>query len=306
MTSSESPVDYSHVRTVVDDGTLLGECPVWSAAENVLYWEDIDGKRVHRYDPATGQDEVRSTPGRPGSFVLTNSPGTLVVAMEHELVWLDWASGEVSPFVPVEAAGTGNRLNDGRCDHGGRFVVGSMYENPSDQKSNGVLHSIDQSGTVTDLRENIGVTNGIAFDPLYNRMYFADSFTRKVIVWDYHTATGARSNERVFADYGDLPGLPDGACVDSEGFYWSASVYGWALTRFNPDGEVDRRIEVPVQKPSMPAFGGPDLKTIYITTIGNAGDTASESGRDGFTPGALLAVDSDIAGISEPTFPLDS
>lgn len=111
------------------------------------------------------------------------------------------------------------------------------------------------------------------------------------------------SNERVFFDYRDRPGKPDGACVDAEGCYWSASVYGWALIRITPDGEVDRVIDLPLHKPSMPCFGGPDLDTLFVTTIGTGGTTPADPGRDGFVNGSTLAISGlGITGRPEPTF----
>ena len=112
--------------------------------------------------------------------------------------------------------------------------------------------------------------------------------------------TPSTSNTTWYAAAG---GLPDGACVDAEGGFWSASVYGWAVIRVSPDGTVDERIELPLEKPSMPAFGGADLSTMYVTTIGAAGGTPSAPGRDGFVPGSLLAIDSvGVTGVVDPVY----
>jgi len=274
-------------------------------AEQVLYWVDIDGRTVHRHDP-NGDDDSRRLDGRPGSLALSPSPGRLLVATEHELVWLDWPSGSTTPWVGLEAAGTGNRLNDGRCDPEGRFVVGSMYEDTSAGRTTGVLHRVTANGHNEELRHDVGVSNGLAFDRSRGRMYFADSPTGQVIVSDYDSQTGRISNDRVFFDYEGHAGKPDGACLDADGCYWSASVYGWAVIRITPDGALDRRIDLPVQKPSMPAFGGSDLSTLYITSIGAGGSKPSEAGSDGFAPGALLAVDAGVQGVPEPTFATES
>ena len=279
----------------------LGECPLWSAEEQVLYWIDIDGRAVHRFDPSTGVDELCALASRPGAITLTDTPGTLLVATEHVVVWLDWATGVTTPFTQVEGPGTGNRLNDGRTDPAGRFVVGSMYEDSGAGRFTGVLHQIEADGTSTILRTDIGVTNGMAYDLARGRAYFADTPTEQVVVWDFDAETGERSNERPFFDYSTVPGKPDGACVDAEGCYWSASVGGWAVIRVTPDGELDRRIELPVHRPSMPAFGGPDLSTLYVTSIRGK----SDPDRDGFDQGALLAIDlsaDGIRGVLDPPF----
>lgn len=290
---------------VVSEGpAALGESPVWSVAESVLYWVDIEGHTVHRYDPsidATTSVELR---GRPGSLVLTPQPGRLVVAVEHQLVLLEFEAGTTRPWLDLEAGGTGNRLNDGRCDPAGRYVVGSMFADTSAGHTTGMLHRVSADGSVERLREGIGVANGLAFDADRGRMYFADTPTERVVVFDYDADTGAISGERTFLDYADLPGKPDGACLDADGCYWSASVHGWAVIRVTPDGKIDRRIEVPVQKPSMPAFGGTDLTTLYVTTIGDGGTVPPEPGRHDVLPGSLLAIDpgAGVQGIAEPVF----
>ncbi len=281
----------------------LGESPVWCPEEVILYWVDIDGKTIHRHDPATGTHGTRSIAGRPGSIALTSTPGRLLIASEHRLLELDWDTGAVTPFVDLEPASTGNRLNDGCCDSSGRFVVGSMCADTNAGRTTGTLHRIHHSGQVETLRTHIGVTNGLAFDVTRNRMYFADTPTERVLVFDYETSTGALSNQRLFFDYHKYPGKPDGACVDADGCYWSASVYGWALLRITPDGDVDCRIELPIQKPSMPCFGGANLDTLFVTTIGAGGTIPSEPGRDGFEPGATLAIEGlGVKGIVEPRF----
>ena len=281
----------------------LGESPVWCPEEVILYWVDIDGKTIHRHDPATGTHGTRSINGRPGSIALTSTPGRLLIASEHRLLELDWDTGAVTPFVDLEAASTGNRLNAGCCDSSGRFVVGSLCADTNAGRTTGTLHRIHHSGEVETLRTHIGVTNGLAFDVTRNRMYFADTPTERVLVFDYEPSTGALSNQRLFFDYHEYPGKPDGACVDADGCYWSASVYGWALLRITPDGDVDCRIELPIQKPSMPCFGGANLDTLFVTTIGAGGTIPSETGRDGFEPGATLAIEGlGVKGIVEPRF----
>ena len=280
----------------------LGECPLWSTAESVLYWVDVDGATVHRFDPGTSATHTRDLPGRPGSLVLTGEFGVLIVAMEHQLVRLDWATGTSTPWISLEAPDIGNRLNDGRCDPAGRFVVGSMFADTTAGRRTGILHQVEDSGVTTQLKTGIGVTNGLAFDPTRKRMYLADTPTDTVVVFDYDPDTGCATNERLFFDYSEVPGKPDGACIDADGCYWSASVYGWAVIRVTPDGVLDRRIELPVQKPSMPCFGGNDLDTLYVTTISSGGTAPSAPGRDGFVPGTLLAIDVGVTGTAEPTF----
>ena len=286
------------VDVVVPGGAVLGECPLWSVGEQVLYWIDIEGRAIHRFDPSTGEDARRELDRRPGSMAATDVAGRFLVAAETDLAWFEWDRGDLAPVVECEPPGTGNRLNDGRTDRQGRFWVGSMYEDTSARRSTGILHRVDPGMAVTRHRDAIGVSNGIAFSPEGSTMYFADTFAKTVWAYDYDVDTGDRSNERVFTDFAELPGGPDGACVDAEGCYWVACVRGWAVARLTPDGAVDRVIEVPVEKPSMPAFGGNGLDTLFVTSI-SEGTTA---GTEQPHAGGLLAIDVGVSGIPETPF----
>jgi len=284
---------------------LLGECPLWSVDEQVLYWIDIDGHAVHRLDPATGVDEIRPIGARPGACALSTAPGRLLVATEHQLVWLDWPSGNVEPWLALEDPSTGNRCNDGRVDPNGHMVVGTMWPDTGAAKSTGNLYRIAGDGTVQTLLTDLGVPNGLAFDHERGLMYFADTPTQTVLVADYDAESGERRNVRPFLDYNLLPGKPDGACLDADGCYWSASIYAWSVIRVTPDGRIDQRVELPVEKPTMPAFGGADLSTLYVTSIGDGGSRTSAEGGgefDEFTPGDLMAVDVGVQGRPEPRF----
>ncbi len=278
----------------------LGECPVWSPDEARLFWIDIDGQAIHRYDPATGLDEHRPVPGRPGSLALTAGAGQLLVAVEGRLEFFVWSDGVWLDWVALEPEGVGNRLNDGRCDPAGRFWVGSMFDPASARKATGLLHRVDPDGTAVTVRSGIGVSNGLAFSPDGRTMYFADTHRDTVWSYDYDVDTGEATNERVFLDFGPLPGHPDGACVDEAGCYWIASVMGGMVLRVTPAGAVDRRIHVPVSKPTMAAFGGPGLSTLFITTIGGGGSHAVDPSQP--EAGGLFAVEPGVSGLPEPRF----
>ena len=288
------------VDVAIRAGAQLGECPLWSPLERVLYWEDIDGRLVHRYDPTTGVDLTRELPVRPGSMVLTSEPGRLLIAAETELVWFDWNTGATTPWVTLEPPGTGNRMNDGRTDPVGRFWVGSMYEFADDERYTGSLYRIEGDGSFTITRGGVGVPNALAFDTERNRMYWADSLTRTVLCYDYDIETGEARNEEVFVEFGDLPGRPDGACIDVEGCYWVAAVRGSAVLRFTPDGALDRRIDLPVTKPSMTAFGGSDLGTLFVTSIGGGGSHARIAAEP--RGGDVFAIDPGVTGIPDVPF----
>ena len=291
------------ITAAVATPARLGECPLWDPGDEVLYWTDIEGRVLHRFDPVTGLDSARGMPGRVGSFVRGAGPGELVLAMEHELVRYRWADpGSFEPLMELGEFAPGNRLNDGRTDPVGRFVVGTMHDDPTAGRSSGTLQRVGPEG-VAILRRDVGIPNALAFDADRGRVYWADTPTQRVVTADYDPATGEWHDERLFLDYAELPGLPDGACIDAEGGFWSASVMGWAVIRVSPDGVVDERIELPLEKPSMPAFGGRDLRTLYVTTIGEEGGRACSAGRDGFTPGSLLAIEGlGVTGRVDPMF----
>ena len=279
---------------------MLGESPVWSAAEGRLYWIDIDGRAVHRFDPATGLDEHRAMPGRPGSIALTGSPGRLLVAMEHRLTFLDWPSGTIEDWLELEPEGLGTRLNDGRCDPSGRFWVGSMTDKGARNPGRGSLYRIDPDGTVEAFKTDIGVSNALAFSPDAMTMYYADTHQDVVWAYDYDAASGTPSRERVFLDFADLPGRPDGSCVDADGCYWIACVYGSAVLRFTPDGTVDRQVSLTAPKPTMPAFGGASMTTLFVTTIGGGGSHDVDPAYP--EAGGIFALETDIQGVPETPF----
>ncbi len=282
----------NEAMVVLDAGAVLGECPVWSVAEGALYWVDIESKTVNRFDPTTGRNAARLVPGKVGAIAIRGE-GQLLAAVGTELGMLDFTTGDYEPWKPVEPGGTGNRLNDGRCDPVGRFWVGSMYDPTSARIRSGHLHRTDASGDQLTLLDDVGVANGLAFTPDGTTMYFADTFDRTVWAFDYDVDTGTPSNQRVFLDMGDLPGKPDGACVDEEGGYWLACVRGGALIRVLPSGVVERSIELPVSSPTMCAFGGTDLDVLYVTSIGMDDEPLS---------GSLLAIEPGVRGLPEPWF----
>jgi sugar lactone lactonase YvrE len=286
------------VECVLTAGASLGECPVWSSEEKVLYWVDIDGRAVHAFDPATGVDRSWPLDGRPGAIALTDDISVLLVAVENELGWLSLESGEVTQWQVLEESRPGVRLNDGRCDPAGRFWVGGMFVPTSARRFEAWLHRIEHDGSSVTTRGKVGVSNGLAFSPDGTVMYWADTLHETVWAYDYDVSTGEQHNERVFLDFAPLPGRPDGACIDETGCYWIACVGGSALLRITPQGVVDRNIPVPVPRPTMPAFGGADLDTLFVTTIGRRPGDAGGSGH----PGGIYAFEPGVRGLKEPRF----
>ncbi len=288
----------SDVQCVLPAEAQLGECPLWSSDEALLYWVDIDGCAVHAFDPATQTDRAWPLAARPGAIALTVVKSRLLLAMENELGWLNLESGKFTRWMTLEESRPGIRLNDGRCDPVGRFWVGGMFVPTSARRFEGLLHRVEQDGDFETVRSKVGVSNGLAFSPDGDVMYWADTLRETVWAYDYDLDSGHRTNERVFLDFGSLAGRPDGACVDETGCYWVACVGGSAILRVTPRGEVDRLVELPVERPSMTAFGGPDLDTVFVTTIGRRNPDSPEPGE----PGGIYAFRAGVRGLPEPRF----
>ncbi|MEA2002197.1 MAG: SMP-30/gluconolactonase/LRE family protein, partial [Actinomycetota bacterium] len=253
----------SDFECVLAADARLGESPVWSVEQSLLYWVDIDGCAVHAFDPASGADDVWPLSVRPSAISLTAESSRLLVAAENALGWLDLATGALTEWVELEEAQDGIRLNDGRCDPVGRFWVGGMYVPTSARRFEAFLHRVEPDGSFATVRNEVGCANGLAFSPEGTVMYWADTLHETIWAYDYDVATGLQSNERVFLDFGPLPGRPDGAAVDETGCYWIACVGGFTVLRVTPTGKVDRTVEIPVRRPSMPAFGGVGMDTLF-------------------------------------------
>ena len=281
------------ISCITSEGALLGESPVWSALENSLYWVDILGRKLHRTNPGTGWTESWEMPSSPGMIALRRKGG-LVVALEDGLYGFDPPSGRCGRLVPLEAENSGNRPNDGKCDAAGRLWVGTMNKTDSTRPS-GNFYRIDPDLSVTKIGEGFCVPNGLAWDPTDRVMYHTDSRTSHVLSHNFNLATGERSGGQEFFPFDrERGGSVDGAAMDADGGYWTVLYGGGKLIRVTPDGNLDRAIPLPVTQPTMPAFGGPDMKTIFITSA------FQKLGKDELAPqplaGGLFAVPIDVRG----------
>jgi len=288
--------DVTEIRCVTDARATLGEVPIWSASEQAVYWVDIRAPVLHRFDARTGQDRAWPMPEAIGA-VAFDARGGLLVALASGLYRFAPESGALSLEAPIEAEIATSRLNDGRCDRQGRFWVGSMDR--STPHTRGALYRYDPDGTLTRLFGDVEVPNGIAFSPDGLRLYFWDTPTRALRCFDLDPASGAIVNERVFA-IAEQPGNPDGAVTDAEGGLWVTHFGGWRLTRYTPDGRVDRTVRLPVEQPTACCFGGPDLGTLYVTSARVRLDEAAL--QRGPLAGGLFAFETDIPGLPEPVF----
>ena len=241
---------------------LLGEGPVWLAEEGALYWVDIKAPTAHRYIPSTGAKTTWPAPREIG-FLAPRKGGGFVAGLQGGLAVTDLNGGGFDAIEGPERNHPRNRFNDAKVDTAGRLWAGSMDNNETDPT--GALYRIDSDGSFRSMDDGYVVTNGPAFSPDGRTLYHTDTFGRTIYAFDL-AANGTLSNKRPHIRIPDEDGYPDGMTVDAEGHLWVAHWGGWRLTRFTPDGVVERIVELPIAQVTSCAFGGPDLDVLYVTS----------------------------------------
>ena len=262
----------------------LGEGPCWDAKAGALYWTDIPAHRVHRLTGDGAHAEWDA--GQPPGAVVPRAGGGLVLAARDGFLAMDPGTGSLSMLAAVEPDIPGNRMNDGACDRAGRFFAGTMASDES--PGAGALYVLATDRQVTRLLTGVGISNGIGWSPDDQRMYYIDSLTYRVDLFDYEPATGAIGNRRSFARLGAGEVMPDGLAVDAVGGVWVALWGGSEIRRYAPDGRLTLTVDIPAANVTSCAFGGPDLRTLYITTAAGPG----------WSGGALFACQVAPAGLS--------
>jgi sugar lactone lactonase YvrE len=285
------------IRCVLPARAVLGEGPLWDPEDRVLYWVDIRGLTVHRFDPTTGRDTEWPVPETPGSLA-RRAAGGLVVALRSGFHFLDLDTGGVQPVARPELDRAENRFNDGKPDRRGRFWAGTMHVHG--KAPVGALYRLDPDGTCHRMVDGIAISNALCWSPDGRTMYYADTPRRVVWAWDSDPDRGEIANRRVFVTLSADEGYPDGATVDAEGFVWLAHWDGWQLTRHDPAGRTERVVRLPVQRPTCPAFGGPDLDVLYITSATNGLSEEALAAQP--CAGGILALDPGVRGLPEARF----
>jgi L-arabinonolactonase len=289
-----------HIEVLLDIKTTLGEGPIWDAESQRLHWIDSADGRIFR---ATHEGrELRSWDmGEPiGSMAVSRDGSFFLAALKSGLHRVGVADGVQELIINPEPDLPHNRLNDGKVDRQGRFIFGSM--DTLEEQASGKLYSYTPEGELNILDSGIVVSNGPCFSPDGRILYFADTWTGLIWAYDYDPATGQASNRRTFATVDTSSGgAADGATVDAEGYLWQALVYGGKIIRYAPDGTVDRVIQTPVLKVTSLAFGGPDLDTLFVTSM--ARPPLPRFPQDGQQRGSLFAVSGlGVHGLPEPRF----
>jgi sugar lactone lactonase YvrE len=298
MTTTELIRNDVGVSCVLDARAELGECPVWAADEQALYWVDILAPSLNRFDPATGNNVSWAMPESIGSFGLCESGGA-VVALRNGFHRFDFASGELTFIANPEADWPDTRFNDGKVSPEGRFWAGTMDEAKLSRPL-GSLYRLDPDGRCERVVLGLIVSNGLAWSADGRTMYHSDSKGKVIYAYDYDPASGSIANRRVVACPDEPVGRPDGGATDVEGYYWSAGISAGVLNRWAPDGRLDRQIKLPCAAPTCVAFGGPDLKTLYLTSTRHG--LSAEKLAASPLSGGLFALDVGVAGVPVARF----
>jgi len=243
---------------VLAAGAALGESPIWDDRTNTLLWVDIHRRQVHRFDPASGRNRTVTLDQPVGSVALRQGPG-LIAAVGLSLGALDEEAGEFAPWHTVPE---GERFNDGACDPAGRYLAGTLTDSPG----GAALYSLEPSKALRRLLADVTLSNGLAWSPDEQTLYYIDTVLERIDAFDYETNTGSLGARRTVVDLRNSPGRPDGLTTDTDGNLWVAMAKGAAIRCYDPSGLLLDLITLPVPVVTSCTFGGPDLSDLYITT----------------------------------------
>jgi L-arabinonolactonase len=287
----------AYVELIVECRNTLGEGLVWDADANLLYWTDIESRRLWTLEPQSGEVRSREVPERIGCFA-PRKGGGLLVAFASGFAFYDPQTGKREDIAPFEPELPHTRLNDGRTDRQGRLIAGGFDE--AEGKAISSVVRLDPDLSITRLFNSVTCANGTCFSPDGRIMYFADTPAKEIWAFDYDSSSGALGARRTIARFDDQPGMPDGSCVDEAGFIWNAQWNGHRVVRYAPDGRIDRVVEIPVLNPTCVTFGGPDLDMLYITTARYLMTPAQIAAEP--QAGALFACKPGVRGLPDAKF----
>lgn len=289
------------ISLLSDTRSDLAEGPTWDDRLDRLYWCDILGRRLHALDWASREERSWDLPDVVGSFGLTEDPEKLVVAIRDRVAVFGLEDNSLEVLAEIETGDPRTRLNDGKVGPDGAFYVGTMDDRP-DRQPIGALYRVRAGGSCEKLVEGVTVSNGLAWSPDGRVMYHADSRPGIIEAWDFDPASGTMSNRRLFARLANEDGRPDGGTVDADGHYWSAGVSAGVLNRFAPEGTRVETIPMPVPRPTMPCFCGPDLDTLVVTSLRPLADAALLEASPG--SGKLFVLEPGVTGLKAERFRL--
>lgn len=286
-------VPNAKAKLIVPIKTKLGEGAIWNHLTQELYWLDIDGRQLFIYNLISNTQKTIDLPQKVGT-VVPMEDGNAMVALEDGIYHLNLKTEELTIFSKPEGHPPNLRFNDGKCDPVGRLWVGSIWERTTPHVA--TLYKIESDGTSQPMLPNITISNGIAWSLDSKTMYYIDTYTSCVQAYNYEVATGQITNARTVITVPVALGYPDGMTIDAEGMLWIALWNGSAVCRFNPNtGKLLQKIEVNALNITSCAFGGADLKTLYITTA--SVDMTPEQHEKYPQAGSLFAVETEVSGV---------
>ena len=287
------------VQCVLPWQAIVGESPVWRPEEQNLYWIDIQRRQIHRFHPDTGSNQTFDLP-EIVTCIAPRAAGGLVLTLRKDFATFEPATLKLERIGEVERDRPNNRFNDGKCDPQGRFWAGTMdavrWSAPA-----GNLYRLDADKTIACMQPNVICSNGSGWSPNGRKMYYTESFRYAIFVYDFDLDTGTLSNRLPFATLdSNSGGFPDGMTVDADGFVWSNMVGLGQIRRYDPEGKLERIVQLPVPRATDCTFGGPDLKTLYVTTARET-MTADQLAAAPLS-GSLFAIDCDVRGLPSNSF----
>lgn len=288
---------------VVDARDQLGECPLWSVRENALYWVDIKGRTLHRFHPSRNEHRAMSVHEDLGCIAFDDRGG-FIAGMRTGVWRLDERGAAIERLASNPEDVSASRFNDGRADPAGRFLLGTVDEPKRGAQAH--LYRFDERG-LAPLVSGLLTSNGLAFSPDGRWLYHSDTPTFTVYRYAYDAQRGEIARRSVFVRLeptDDDKGRPDGGAVDSEGCYWTALYEGGRVQRYSPEGALLAEYETPARCPTMPAFGGADLRTLYVTSA-RGGRSEEELARYPQS-GGVFAMRVDVPGLPERTVSVGS
>ncbi len=303
---SVRPVFTSEPGVLCASRDRVGECPVWSVREQALYWVDIEGRHIHRFDWALQTQQTWNTHERVGCIALSERLGasaSIVAAMETGIFALELLD---APLIKERCIAAIThplphmRFNDGRCDAHGRFWVSTMCMDMGLAAPAGAIYCLDKAGLSPAMVADLITPNGMAFSPDEDVFYFSDSHPSVQKIWamNVNPDTGALRQRRTFVDMNVQAGRPDGAAMDSTGCYWICGNDAGLVHRFSPLGKLIQSVAIPVTKPAMCCFGGPNLDILFVTSILPANVSPEQAGLNG----AVFFLEVGVSGLPEPLF----